>query len=78
MEGRAIYGEEHNAFRDMVRKFFAAEVMPNIAAWEKDGKTPRDFWYKCGAQGLLCPMAAPGQASCTRASSARSSVTPDR
>jgi acyl-CoA dehydrogenase len=56
MEGRAIYGEEHNAFRDMVRKFFAAEVMPNIAAWEKDGKTPRDFWYKCGAQGLLCPM----------------------
>ena len=55
IDGRAIYKEEHHAFRDMVRKFFAAEVTPNIADWEAKGMVPREFWSKCGAQGLLCP-----------------------
>lgn len=55
IDGRAIYTPEHHAFRDMVRRFFADEITPNIAAWEKQGMVPREFWRKCGAQGLLCP-----------------------
>src|SRR5262245_56849638 len=56
MENRALYSAEHATFRDSVRRFFAREVTPNIDAWEKEGMTPREFWTKCGQNGLLCPM----------------------
>ncbi len=55
IENRAIYEPEHQLFRDQVRRFFDAEVVPNIAAWEKDGITPRSIWHKAGESGLLCP-----------------------
>jgi alkylation response protein AidB-like acyl-CoA dehydrogenase len=54
MHGRTIYEPEHEQFRDVVRKFFAAEILPNIAQWEKDEIVPREFWRKCGEMGLLC------------------------
>jgi len=56
IDGRAVYSAEHHAFRESIRKFLAAEVLPNLAAWEKVGHTPREFWTKCGANGFLCPM----------------------
>ena len=59
MEGRSIYQPEHEMFRQSVRRFFEAELMPNIAAWEEDGIIPRDLWRKAGAAGLLCPTVAP-------------------
>ena len=55
MEGRAIYEPEHEIFRRSVRRFFADELLPNIAQWEEDGIIPRAMWRKAGEAGLLCP-----------------------
>lgn len=55
MEGRSIYEPEHELFRATVRKFFATELMPNIAKWEEDGIIPKELWRKAGKAGLLCP-----------------------
>ena len=55
MENRRIYEPEHELFRATVRKFFAAELMPNIAEWEKEGLIPRALWRRAGEAGLLCP-----------------------
>ncbi len=51
---RSIYQEEHEQFRDQVRRFFDREVVPNYRDWEKSGITPRSFWRKAGDAGLLC------------------------
>jgi len=45
---------ELELFRDNVRRFFADEVEPHIEKWEKDGRVPREFYYKMGEAGLLC------------------------
>ncbi|MBN9425743.1 MAG: acyl-CoA dehydrogenase family protein [Burkholderiales bacterium] len=50
---RTIFSEEHHAYRDMVRKFIAAEVTPFMAQWEEAGQTPREIWLKAGAAGIL-------------------------
>lgn len=47
--------EEHVLLADMVRKFLAAELVPNMEQWEKDGIVPRDFWLKAAGLGLLGP-----------------------
>ncbi|MEN9708708.1 MAG: hypothetical protein RIQ68_1116 [Pseudomonadota bacterium] len=52
---RMIFSAEHEAFRDSVRRFLAAEFTPNLTQWEEDGKVPHDFWRKAGEAGLLCP-----------------------
>ncbi|MFN3725502.1 MAG: acyl-CoA dehydrogenase family protein [Allosphingosinicella sp.] len=52
---RTAFGEEHELFREAVRRFFAAEAVPHLERWEEEGIVDRDFWTKCGAQGLLCP-----------------------
>ncbi len=54
---RSIFSEEHEMYRDVVRRFVKAEMSPNQAAWEKAGCVPRDIWLKSGAAGLLCPSA---------------------
>jgi len=59
MEDRAIYEPEHEQFRRSVRRFFAEELLPNIAQWEEDGIIPREMWRKAGAAGLLCPTISP-------------------
>jgi acyl-CoA dehydrogenase len=51
---RSIYAEEHELFRDQVRRFIAEEITPNHAQWEKDGIVPRSLWRKAGAAGFLC------------------------
>jgi alkylation response protein AidB-like acyl-CoA dehydrogenase len=50
----AVYGEDHVQFRDMVRRFLAAEFTPNLEQFEADGMVSRVFWHKAGAAGLLC------------------------
>ncbi|MBA4355644.1 MAG: acyl-CoA dehydrogenase, partial [Novosphingobium sp.] len=50
-----LFGEEHRAFRDMVRKFIAREFTPRLTAFEDAGIVARDFWLKAGQAGLLCP-----------------------
>jgi acyl-CoA dehydrogenase len=48
------YTEEHNIFREAVRKFFEKEVTPHVDEWEEAGIVPRSIWRKMGEQGFLC------------------------
>lgn len=52
---RKIYNEDHAQFRDSIRKFYERELIPNIEAFEENGKVDREFWLKCGENGLLLP-----------------------
>ncbi|AND40928.1 acyl-CoA dehydrogenase family protein [Cytobacillus oceanisediminis] len=47
--------EEHEIFRQSLRKFLEKEAYPNYDKWEEDRIIPRDFWCKMGEQGFLCP-----------------------
>lgn len=40
-------------FRDTVRRFAAAEILPSLEAWERAGSLPRSLHEKAGALGLL-------------------------
>jgi acyl-CoA dehydrogenase len=51
---RSLFNEEHEAFRDMVRKFIDKEIAPHHAQWESEGLVPRTLWLKAGAAGMLC------------------------
>ena len=50
---RTIYGEDHEAFREMIREFIAKEVSPHFADWEAAGRVPRELFAKMGALGIL-------------------------
>ena len=52
---RTAFNEDHNAFRDQVRKFFDKHLVPNLDRWEVDGLVDRQFWRAAGEAGLLCP-----------------------
>ncbi|MGC4946765.1 acyl-CoA dehydrogenase family protein [Streptomyces sp. DT224] len=55
---RDVYTEDHEAFREVVRDFFAKEVVPNIPAWEAAGIVPRDLFRataRIGVNGLQIP-----------------------
>ena len=52
---RALYGADHELFRDAVRKFFDTHLVPHLDRWDEIGIIDRDFWQKCGQAGLLCP-----------------------
>jgi acyl-CoA dehydrogenase len=56
---RTVFGPDHEAFRETVRRFFETEIVPHHRQWERDGIVPRELWRKAGAAGLLCPMMAP-------------------
>lgn len=51
---RTIFGPEHEAFRDQVRRFVDREISPHGAEWDRAGIVPREVWLKAGAAGLLC------------------------
>jgi len=51
---RNLFSDEHEMFRDTVRKFIDREIRPYHHQWEKDGIVPRDVWLKAGAAGMLC------------------------
>ena len=51
---KPFFDEEHDMFRDSVRKFLEREVAPNRDQWEKDGMVSRDLWLKAGENGFLC------------------------
>ena len=57
---RTAFNEDHEAFRDSVRRFFAKELSPHLDRWEEQGIVDRDFWNKCGEAGLLCPTVPEG------------------
>jgi len=51
---RTLFTEEHDMFRDAVRRFIEVEITPFHEHWEKAGVVPRELWLKAGESGLLC------------------------
>ncbi len=51
---RSLYGEEHEIFRQSVRRFMEEEIAPRHEAWEDQGYVDRDAWAKAGELGFLC------------------------
>lgn len=54
---RLIFDEDHEMFRDSVRKFMLAEVSPHVERWRKQGICDKEAFLKAGDQGLLCMWA---------------------
>ncbi len=54
MPQRALFTEEHEMFREQVRRFVDKEVVPYHDQWERDGVVSRDLWRAAGEAGLLC------------------------
>jgi len=50
---RTIFDEEHDLFREQVRRFVEDEVAPKVASWNEAGMSDRETWRKAGAAGLL-------------------------
>ncbi|MCM2392144.1 acyl-CoA dehydrogenase family protein [Streptomyces albipurpureus] len=50
---RSVYNEDHEAFRETVRAFIEAEVVPVYDEWYAAGQAPRDFYYKLGELGIF-------------------------
>ncbi len=55
---RPLFDDEHEQFRDTVRRFVAHEVVPNFEKWEHEGIVDRSLFTKAGELGLL-GMAVP-------------------
>ncbi len=55
---RTLFEDEHELFRDSVRRFIAAEVAPRNEAWERAGIVDRDLFRSAGKHGFL-GMAVP-------------------
>jgi alkylation response protein AidB-like acyl-CoA dehydrogenase len=49
------YTDAHRGFREALRAFLAAEVLPHVDAWERAGIVPKSAWRRMGAAGFLCP-----------------------
>jgi hypothetical protein len=47
-----IFDESHHSFRDQVRRFYAKEVEPQVAAWEKADNFDRGI-LRLGVIGRL-------------------------
>lgn len=52
---RTAFDEQHQMFRETVRKFFETEAAPHLDRWEAEGLVEKAFWLKAGEAGLLCP-----------------------
>lgn len=55
---RIAFDEDHEMFRDTVRKVFEKELIPHLDTFEEEGIIPRSFWKACGEAGLLAPTIA--------------------
>ena len=54
MTMRKVFRDDHEMFRDQVRRFVETEIVPHHAQWERDGIVPKSLWLHAGQQGLLC------------------------
>lgn len=50
---KPLFGEEHHAYREAVRRFVANEINPHAESWEERRDYPRDLFQKAGAAGLF-------------------------
>lgn len=51
---RTAFSEDHDVFRDQVRRFLDRELTPHLDRWEEQGEIDKSFWRKAGEAGLLC------------------------
>ena len=59
MIARELFNQDHEMFRESVRKFIDKEIAPYHEQWELDGCVPRDLWLKAGRAGMLCCTVPP-------------------
>ena len=57
---RALFTDDHQAFRESFAAFIAKEISPDYLQWEKDGIAPHDLFAAAGQYGFL-GMAVPEQ-----------------
>ncbi|KAK1179393.1 acyl-CoA dehydrogenase family protein [Streptomyces sp. NBS 14/10] len=50
---RTVFNEDHEAFRETIRDFIAAEVVPYYEEWREAGQAPREFYKKLGELGIF-------------------------
>ena len=50
---RTIFNEDHDMFRESVRRFFKDRIEPYQHEWDKVGHVPREIWTEAGEMGLL-------------------------
>ena len=55
---RSIFSEEHDLYRQSVRRFVETEVVPHRERWEEQGLVDRSLFTAAGAAGIL-GIAAP-------------------
>ncbi len=48
-----FYSEEHEAFRQTVRRFVDREIAPHVDQWDEAEEFPRELYKKAAAVGLL-------------------------
>ncbi len=58
MSKRFAYNEDHDMFRDTVRKVFAEHMTPFLEQHEAEGIVGREAWKALGDAGMLCPTVA--------------------
>jgi alkylation response protein AidB-like acyl-CoA dehydrogenase len=56
---RTLFSSEHETFRDSVRRFMEAEVVPQDEKWQEQGYADKAVWRKAGENGFLCPSMPP-------------------
>lgn len=54
---RRLYREEHEIFRQSVRRWAETEVFPHGENWREAGVVSREVWRSAGGQGFLCMYA---------------------
>ncbi|GIV35210.1 MAG: hypothetical protein KatS3mg031_2745 [Chitinophagales bacterium] len=53
MKASPYFTEDHELFRQSVRQFVRAEVLPHIEKWEEEERIPAETWKKMGDLGFL-------------------------
>jgi len=54
---RDLFDDQHELFREQVKRFIASEVEPRIAGWNESGRSDRETWRRAGEEGYLGPNA---------------------
>ena len=50
---RTVFGSDHRDYRESVRRFVAAEMVPHIDRWEREGIVPRELFATAAEKGML-------------------------
>ena len=48
-----FFKEEHELFRQNIRRFVQEEIVPNVDQWENDGEIPRNLFRQMGELGFF-------------------------